>query len=514
MPHSSISQAGISPTLPKTSGMDSAPVTRQEADNPGRLNRQSITTVDPKVRLNNGSLEPSRLSGKSLSEFDIQAASPGDVKKLLPSGPSREDQLLFRVSDVRKRISLERSKVRPSVDKSSKDALTAALKNANKSLKEAKGLQSEAHNLAKQGVLEENLLELGLGGKRMTRAESEAFSAAQDADQLVNTRKQEVKGLERAQKDLKAEQKKAAKADKKAHQALERLQKETLSLGRSVAKICSKVVKAKDQSSKGLGEELKSLQRALKKANGVASHGEKLLAKADEKQMKHGIDTAPIKTLVTNRISEAKTEAKRLEVEVASLKEKVKSARKSEKAKKQAQKAIDSTIRQQERAEKQASRKKTRLPEKTQSREKRLNKDETVTHIPSDKASFSPSEPLPLKPGKTQMRAFLKGITPHKGMDTQALEKAMENLSKPNDYRQVLADITASGLNVKEQLRLRSNLSACLLGAMKDPEKFKQFDRGFIEHIMFGDSMVEIQQQYPLSVKKDIERIDKAVARK
>lgn len=87
-------------------------------------------------------------------------------------------------------------------------------------------------------------------------------------------------------------------------------------------------------------------------------------------------------------------------------------------------------------------------------------------------------------------------------MDTQALEKAMENLSKPNDYRQVLADITASGLNVKEQLRLRSNLSACLLGAMKDPEKFKQFDRGFIEHIMFGDSMVEIQQQYPLSVKK------------
>lgn len=90
----------------------------------------------------------------------------------------------------------------------------------------------------------------------------------------------------------------------------------------------------------------------------------------------------------------------------------------------------------------------------------------------------------------------------------------MENLRNPGDYRQVLADIMVSGLDVEKQLRLRSNLSACLLGAMRDPEKFKHFNRGFIEHIMFGDSMDEIQQQYPLSVKKDLERIDKEAARK
>ncbi len=528
MSQSSISQAGISPTLPKTSGTDSAPLIRQEAENPARLSRDSIIGVDLSVSLNNGSLEPSGLSGKSLSEFDIQAASPDDVKKKLPSGPSREEQLLSKVSNVREKISWEGSKARPKVDRSSKDALTAALKEANESLKEARKLKSEAHSLARQGVLEENLLELGLGGKRMTGAESEAFYAARESDQLVSTRKHEVKDLERAQKDLKAEQKKAAKAGKKARQALERLQKELLSLGKSVPKIRSKVIAAKDQSSKRLGEALKSLQRAQKKANALTVHGEKLLAKADEKQVKHGIDAEAVKTLIKQHISDARAEAKQLQLEVALLKEKVKSARESEKAKKQEQREIDRSLRQQKKAEKQASRKKTGPPEKTQSREEPLKKHEaskvaepiigeqkqTVTRILSDKVSFKSSEQPPLKPSGTEMRAFLKGITPHKAMSIQALEKSMDNLRNPSDYRQVLADILASGLVFGEKVRLRSNLSACLLGAMKDPEKFKLFNREFIEHIMFGDSMDEIQQQYPVSMKKDLERIDKEAARK
>ncbi|WP_257291282.1 hypothetical protein [Endozoicomonas sp. ONNA1] len=532
MPQSNISQAGISPALPKISGTDSAPVIRQEAGNPGRLNCDSIIAVDLRVSLNDGSLEPSRLSGRSLPEFNIQAVLPGDVEKKLPIQASREDRLAAKTNNVQKKISQERSKTRPKVDRSSEDALKVALKDANTSLKEARNLQSEAHSLAKQGVLEENLLELGLGGKRMTKAENDAFCAARDSDDLVSSRKQDVKDLERAQKDLKAEQKRAAKADKKAHQALDRLQKDLLSLGRSVPKIRSKVVAAKDHSSKRLGEELKSLQRAQKKAKALAAHGKKLLAKADEKQMKHGIDTAPVKDAIKHHISDAETEVKQLEIEVASLKQTVKLARQSEKAYKKQQKEDDRILRQQEKAAKKAARKKTGLSEKTQSPKELLKKNEAskvekpikepiiegqkqeVSRTPSDRASFSPSELPPLKSGKTQMRAFLKGITPQKAMTAQALEKAMETLHKPNDYRQVLADIVASGLNVEEQVRLRSGLSACMLGAMRDPEKFKLFNRGFIEHIMFGDSMVEIQQQYPVSVKKDLERIDKEAARK
>ena len=529
MPQPDILQAGVYPTLPKTTGTDSAPVTPQKAENPGRLNRDSLTRIDPKINLNSGSLEPSRLSGSSLSDHDIQVVSPEDVEKKLPSEPSREEQLFAKASDIRERISLDGSKSRPRVDRNSKDALSAALKDANTSLKEARMLQSEAHSLAKQGTLEENLLDAGLGGKRMTTAERHASWASGESDQLVSTRKQEVKDLELAQKELKTEKKKAAKADKKAHQALERLQKDASSLGKSVPKIRSKVVAAKDQSSKRLGEELKSMERALKKANALTTHGEKLLVAADEKQMKHGIDTSPVRSVVQHHVSEAKTEAARLEVEVASLKQKVKSARKSETEGRKAQKEIDKNIKQQERAERQASLKKTRSSEKTTIRDEAPQKD---VKPKAEKKQTEASEPLvkktkatkktkvsqsglrPLNPSNTQMRAFLKGITPHKGMSVQALEKSIGHVRRPNDYRQALADIGASGLDVNEKVRLRSNLSAALLGAMKDSEQFKYFDPEFIEHIMFGNSMVDIQRQYPESVRKDIERTEKEAARK
>ncbi|WP_062261602.1 hypothetical protein [Endozoicomonas arenosclerae] len=528
MPQPSISQSGIYPTLPKTTGTDSAPVTPQKAENPGRLNRDSLTTVDPKVSLNNGSLEPSSLSGSSLSDHDIQVVSPEDVEKKLPSEPSREEQLFSKASDIRERVSLAGSRARPRVDRSSKDALASALKDANSSLKEAKKLQSEAHSLAKQGVLEENLLDSGLGGKRMTTAERHASWAASEADHLVSTRKQEVKDLEQAQKDLKTEKKKAAKADKRAQQALHSLQKDASSLGRSVPKICSKVVAAKDQSSKRLGEELKSLERALKKANALATHGEKLLVKADEKQMKHGIDATSVRTVVQHHVSEAKTEAARLEVEVASLKKKVKSARKSEKESRHAQREIDKSIKQQERTERQSVGKKSKPSEKTNVRDETQPKDvkpkdeekqpeasqPPVKKTKATKKGRAKPKGLPaLDPSKTQMRAFLKGVTPNKGMSARALEKSIDDVRRPNDYRQTLADIGASGLDVNEKLRLRSNLSAAMLGAMRDPEQFKYFDKPFIEHIMFGNSMVEIQKQYPESVKKDIERTEKETRR-
>ncbi|KEQ16405.1 hypothetical protein [Endozoicomonas numazuensis] len=527
MPQPSISQAGIYPTLPKTSGTDSAPVTPQKAENPGRLNRDSLTTVDPKVSLNNGSLEPSRLSGSSFSDHDIQVVSPEDVENKLPSEPSREEQLFAKASDVRERISLEGSQSKPRVDRSSKESLATALKEANSSLKEAKKLQSEAHSLAKEGVLEENLLDAGLGGKQMTTAERHASWAARESDQLVSSRKQDVKALELAQKELKTEKKKAEKADKKAHQALERLQKDASSLGRSVSKIRSKVVAAKDQSSKRLGAELKSLERALKKADALATHGQKLLATADAKQMKHGVSVESVRSVVQHHVADAKAESTRLEGEIASLKKKVKSAKRAENEGKKAQKGIDRQLKQQKRMEQEAAKRKPEPARNASSKEASQKKEETpsvnsqrtVAVAEEDKSKTAElksrkSRLRKLQPGKTQMRAFLRGITPHKGKSTQALEKAMGDLRKPNDYRQVLADIGASGLDVDEKVRLRSNLSARMLGAMKDPGQFKYFDPEFIEHIMFGNSMVEVQQQYPVSVKKDLERIEKEAARK
>ena len=111
------------------------------------------------------------------------------------------------------------------------------------------------------------------------------------------------------------------------------------------------------------------------------------------------------------------------------------------------------------------------------------------------------------------MRAFLKGVKPEKGMSFDALEKSMGSMKGMAAYKQVLANIGASSLSVDEKIKLRSFLSASLLGAMKDPEKFKSFTPEFIEHIMFGGTIEEIKEEFPKAARRDMARVDKKIKR-
>ena len=317
MPLVESSQGSIAPIQPGSGGQGTSPVSPQQASNPGRINRDSIHQVEPELRLSSVSQKGQSLETSSLSNRSIESVSPDEVEKKLPSS---SDKLQSAANELRESISTEGSKSRAPIDRSSQQALSRQIGQAKQSLSQAKQLQSQAHGLANDGNVQKNLLASGLGGRELTLPEQHATWAANEADVLVSTRKQEVKDLEKALKDLKTEEKQTAKAGKKAHKSLEGLQKEASSLGRGVARIRSKVVAAPDSSSKKLGEELKSLNSALKKANSVVSDGEKLLRSADAKHRKHSIDVSGVEKRVSLHISEAKAEAGRLRVEIAQLK--------------------------------------------------------------------------------------------------------------------------------------------------------------------------------------------------
>ncbi|MRI33104.1 hypothetical protein EOPP23_08920 [Endozoicomonas sp. OPT23] len=498
------------------------------ADNPGRINRHSITEHQAPSQLKSARLYPA-LDSKSLSQYGITSQAPSDVKvHLTPAAPvperlSQEESIMFgRADRLIGRIETEQRKGGYEPQVRSEGAFEVQVSQARDNLKQAKNLLNQASGLDKSAALNMNLRSAGLGGNELSPAGGQAEAAIIAATELVHQRKDE---LEQAKGELRALKKRLsmeAKANEKSRKSEDKLNRRAGTLKADVGTIRKGIKEAEGKSSKAIGKELASVEAALKKAKSVQSSANKLLGGIQRESGKHGFGADALTAETKKQRAAAGSEVEKLKQEVAVLKTKRKAAQRQEKKEqreaKVEQKAMDQAYRKANQdfdkptANKSAPDEKKETTPPTPTSERVLARGGAVRRKtgtkPQEKESITA-----LQPDRANVAEYVRGITPSKKLGFGDIDRSISSVREIREYKQVLADIRASKLSLSAKQELRGHLSAALLGAMKDPAKFKHMTPKLIEHVMYGYTKDDIAAEYPKAVEREKSYLQKTSRR-
>ncbi len=506
-------------------GNEKSSVKHSGADNPGRVNRHSITKLPPTTQLKTSQLYPS-LESKALSEYGVSPLAASDVKAKMtlppvPAELSPKENIMFgRASRVIGRINTELRKGGYEPQVRSEETFKVRISQARDSVKVAESMLKQACGLDKDATLSMNMRDSGLGAGRLTVAGKQAESAIMAATGLLKQRKEELRQAKSELSSLKSELKQKAKTGRKARAAEEKLETKTNVFKKAVSSIRADIHKATNTSSRAVGKELASVESALKKAKSARSSGNKLLRGMEREAGKHGFNIDSLRTQARQSRETAGSEIVKLKAEVVALKTKKKAAQTQEKKDRRADKSEQKELNQ---AHKKMNREfdKSEARSHTSGSSKQERVKLAATPTPTRKPTVTPSsEPVkrgttasqktalqPLQPSKANVARYVADIKPSQKLSFSAIDKSMKSVRTVKEYKQVLADINAAKLGLGDKTKLRGFLSAALLGAMKDPVKFQHLTPELIEHTMYGLSKNEIEAEYPKAVAREKQRL-------
>lgn len=536
MPHTPLTSGSIGPIQPGSPGQQPDKVSGQEALNPQRLNRSSIAPTEGQNHFGNGAAGV-RGDQKHLPEFDIETVPGDQVKSYLSEEGEKKSGFESKVNQVRKEVEDYKKPPVKHESRQSKSQLQVQLKDAESALSGAKKIKREAHKLAENGLVSDSLRSAGLGGGDPSPVERHATRTFSEASQLVESWSQEVKYL-----------KGALKANKKARTAEGKLEAGIRSLEESVQGLREKIVQPKAETKKEFGKHIRSLEKAISKAELAIKQGKRLDKRADAGAKAHGLDVSDLKQRSSQSVQTAQSELRKLKNDLSIAKDQRRSISKRAALEKKEQQKVRAHEKAQKRALRKAERelvreakafrksagetlKKDAVQDKAiQDKHRELGKKTSTAPSPEavhkekqaavtgareghERAKSLAKKFPPLKPVK-DMRPFLTGVKPASDLSEKGIVDSFSDLKTEADYKKALVSIGASKLGLKEKTRLRSNLSSALLGAIKNEKKFENLNRNLIEHVMFGDSMNEIQMEFRKAAMRAEAKIDQSVRRK
>ena len=504
------------------------------AENPGRVNRSSITEHSSPALLRASQLYPT-LEGKDLGDFKVAALPADDVKlHMTPPPPtppelSKAEEIKFgRASRLIGRINTELQKGSYEPQVRSEGAFKVRVSQAKDSKDIAASLLRQAVGLDRDATLSVNLRDSGLGGSRLSVAGTQAETAILAAQDLLNQRKEELEQAKAELSSLQKQFKREAKANRKAEEARHKLDNKANVLKTDVDSIRGGIEKASDSSSKAIGQELDSVKAALSKAKSAQSSANKLLGNLQKESGRHGINVEALKAKVQGFRANAGDEIAQLKKEITALKEKKSAAQRQEKKAKQAEKAEQKQFDQAIRKSRQADRDFEKPAKQTTSTKPQSEpaspsqpRKQSVSPSPSpspkvvrkESRRSSESELRPLNPDNADVKLYVAKVKPSSKLKFGDIEKSITSARLNADYKQALADIQAARLETSDKQKLRGYLSAAVLNAMKDPAKFQHLTPELIEHAMFGLSHDQILAEYPEAVARNKEYLSKVSRR-
>ena len=504
---------------------ENAPFKPAVAGNPGRLNRDSITSHQPTAYLGAARLYP-QLEEKGLDQYSVTQPPEKKVdlrmtSPLASSSLNEGERNQFNMaSRLIARIDGERSKEACKPNTRSEESHKLSVKLANEGLSKAKKLLNEAKELNRSVQKEVS------AGGQSSLASEQVGKAVQAATDLLVQKQSELQQANADLKELQGELKQQAKLDRRALEAEQKLGQKAAKLHSDVDSIRSGIRPAANSSAQEISRHLSSVESALKKAKSAESSAGRLLASIGSEASRHGLKVETLRSGVTTQRSKASQEVQALKREVNSLKQQKKEVLGRERKLRQEQRAdaknFKGWVRKFEKADQGFEREVAKRTQNSVRAAKQTAHSSPVA--PEARAPRARPQPgrvrparssavtlQPLRPENANVKQFVAGVKPSANLSFSAIEQSIPKARTRTDFRQVLADIQASSLSREEKAKLRGYLSSVLLVAMKDPEKFKYLDCEVIEHSMSGFTFDEILSEYPKAVARDRERIDKSL---
>lgn len=534
--------AGIMPTLPTHQSpiapdlgspdkiRQEPPSSLPEATNPARLNRSKITQEPGKAVLRKAPPPPSPAPETQVSDRKSSVLPKDQIKtyvseaQLPPSDPMA-DKLEALSRDIKQKL----QRLPKAEKKGSEKEFKQQISQIEKSLQNAKSLQREARNTVWQIDRDKTFEEIGAGRYEGNVSKSQTEQISSEAKELVEELRHE---LIEAKKQLKGFESRV-RSTKRLHRVLSTLQK-----GRDEF---HEVNPGLLTSSKEHSKHIRVLEKQLHHASSVHSGAEKLL-KTGRTASQQGLKLEDVRTEAESIRNEAATEIKRLKKEISNVKGSKESAVRREakekadtkqsrrfaraqkkvfeKMEKQAkrearteQRNIDLQLKKDAVQDAELQRKRGEKLAPTTEKEARRSTVEAVKRGRTARAKAKAqarkvSTNSAVRQEKVHMSTFLAGIR-GKRMSVDRLEDMIWSIHTPKDFKQAIANIQASGLDDKTQVRLRSLVSAALNGFVKNESNVRQIDNQFVAHVMFGDSKPEVLANYEKTVQRLAQKLDR-----
>ena len=531
MPTPAPSQNLIAPDscAPGKVGQDS-PSVLSEADNPARLNRSRIIVEPGKPVIRKAPVLSFSAPDTRIYERSLSALPKGKVKTYVsearqpPLAP-----LTDKLEELSRDIRQHRSN-HPGVQKAgSEHESKKQVSDIEKSLQEAESLQKKVRNAVWQVEKGKTSDEPGVTTCEGSISRSRTEKASSEARQLVEELKQE---LTAAKKQLKGFESRT-RSTRRIHRTLSTLQKGQAEFHEVKPGLLT--------SSKEHSKHIRVLEKQLHHASSVHSGAERLLDN-ERTLSQRGLHLEGIRSKAENIRNKASSEIVRLKKEISTLKGSRKSAarreakekaetkkakrfaqaqkRAFEKMEKQSerevraeQRAIDQQLKQDAVQDAKMQRKRgAKLAPTTEKKSGRAAIEgvqrERISQAKVKAEARKASTRRAVRQEKVHMPTFLAGIK-GKRMSVDRLEDMIWSMRTPQDFKQAIANIQASGLDSKTRTRLRSLVGAALNGFVKNEINVRQIDNQFVAHVMFGDSMPEVLANYEKTVQRLAQKLDR-----
>ncbi len=288
---------------------------KNEATNPGKLNRTSIHGLPPTdVKKNLFSALKGNLL-KALGDWVISKPPHSEVKAILQAQPESPEATL---NSLQERIIREESTPLPPQKKNLRQ-LTNRVNDAKDAVKLAESLQKGTEQLAKNEQLNQNLADYSLENRQTNKFGQQALQVHHQATSLVNKKRAELK---KARGDLEKYE--------NAQNSKKNITKEANGLIDKVNKLNDQKSVPKDGTSKSHETHLNKLVAQKRKLKAAVVAEKKILDSIPRKERKHNYKLSDLKKTLETSIESTKGPLKQLKREIEMAKLSLKSAKLSE----------------------------------------------------------------------------------------------------------------------------------------------------------------------------------------
>ena len=492
-------QGSVSPIPGDSSHSDVGKVAPEIASNPQRLNRSSIAPEPGRPILRQAPPPPSTPPGTLIHDRSAEKLPTEAVKIHLSESPQPSgspDPLEGRLEELARDVKYYKANRRKAESKGNEKELKQQVKQLERELQIAKRLQKGVKGVASKAATNEFHREYGVSsGAPESDVKQKAAGVHEQAREAVEDSRQEVKVAKQKLDDFRSRQR-----------STRRLENGLSGLQKSAESFNTRVTSGSLDSVRDHNREIRTLEGELSHAK-AASNGAAKLLKSERKASEQGLELQGFRDQVEDVRSRANTEVNRLKQEIAIIKDSRKSASKREKHEKVELKKAEQFAKRQRKVLEQQKKEVRReaVAEKKKARQQPVQQQIQPERTRTD--SLTPRTVAQAKRAavagaakgdtarlvrmeKKDMKAFLSGVKPQ-SMSVAQLERAISTMRTPGDYKQVIANIGASGLSHDEQIRLRSNVSTALATFVKSESNVQKIDNRFVAHVMFGNSAAE-----------------------
>ena len=304
----------------------------------------------------------------------------------------------------------------------------------------------------------------------------------------------------------------------------EKKQKAISDLEESVGKLRSKVFllrRGMKKLSPGSKKKIRVLEARLTRTKRALRQAKKLQSREQSVSATYGAALPALKSDLRSLSTETAIQVDKLKVELGQARADKKALDKQKAALKTAKTKAKKLQREGQKAIDQQLRHDRNQGRNIQRRQETAGKSKTNTQTPvmvtrtsgAARKTYHNIKPAGTRPVKTpfrigsgispvrtatvNMKQFLAGIKPSKGLSVKQIEDRIWGIKTRDDIKQILADMRAAKLDLATHHRLRSLINAGLCGFMRDDRKFETLDSSFVAHVIsMGDNREEAIKEF------------------